>query len=71
MTNDSVSKWTREVPRESGWYWVRGDWKDATVQVVELNIYVYGKFVAISGVEDEHQADRFYWYPVALIPPEG
>lgn len=71
MTNDSVSNWTREVPRESGWYWVRGDWPKATVQVVDLTVNEYGKHVQISGFTGDRNADMFYWYPVALTPPEG
>lgn len=57
--------WTREAPKEPGWYWMR-DGSAATPEVVQ----VHGRELERTGYDfaDEIR-DRYEFWPVRLEPP--
>lgn len=63
-----MAKWTTTPPKESGWYWARGDDWCAPVEVM----WDGDEFVAWRAGEEEFHLDNegWLWWSVPLTPPE-
>lgn len=69
-----MTTWTKELPKESGFYWTRSMFLDGEMEVVEFD----AKEGTVTGCGNEIGLGEWWgseiegeWWPVRLLPPHG